>query len=115
MSGAAMASADGSQTGIFPASTALLDLVQRPRRRQPFMAVEDDVAELVHGQDRHGVGGDVGKAHALLRLAHLIGERAAARHDDERQAGCASAAIHTPISASWAVLPPSLTTARLTR
>ena len=57
MSGAGMASADGSQTGIFPSCERALDLVQRPRRHQPFVAVEDDVAELVHGQDRHGVRG----------------------------------------------------------
>ena len=47
----------------------------------------NDAAELLHGEDRHGVGGLVGKAHALLRIAHLVGERPAARHDDERQAG----------------------------
>ena len=55
------------------------------------------MAELLHGEDRHGVRGGVGEAHALLRLAHLIGKRTAAGHDDERQAGtcqCGDPRVH---------------------
>ena len=87
MSGAGSAIADGSQTGTLSRASAPLDLVQRSRRGKPLVAIEDHVAELVHGQDRHGVRGGVGEADALLRVAHLVGEGPAAGHDHQRQAG----------------------------
>ena len=75
MSAAGMAIADGSQTGICPSRQRLLDLLRRAGRRKPFVPIEDDVAELLHGEDRHGVRGRVGEAEALLCVAHLVGER----------------------------------------
>src|SRR5690606_12329419 len=71
--------------GDFPHSRSLFNLLYRAGRRKPLVAVHDDVPELVHGEDRHGMGSRIGKAHAFLRAAHLVGKRPAARHDDERQ------------------------------
>ena len=74
-----------ARPGSFRPPARLLDLGQRARRGQTLIAVEETVAELLHGEDRHRVGGGVGKADALLRVTHLIGEWPAARHDDQRQ------------------------------
>src|SRR5690606_36357031 len=71
----------------FSARQRAVDLLDRAGWRKPFLAIEDDMAELVHGEDRHGVRGGVGKTETPLLVAHLICEGAAAWHDDQRQAG----------------------------
>src|SRR5690606_13981673 len=47
-----------------------IDLLRRPGWRKSLMAVEDDVAELVHGEDRHGMRGGIRKAQALLFVSY---------------------------------------------
>src|SRR5262245_66524934 len=47
------------------------------------------MSELLHGEQRHPVGGDIVKSHFWLRRSHGVGERSAPRNNhDMARAAC---------------------------
>jgi hypothetical protein len=48
----------------------------------------DEVRHLVHGQYRHPVGGVVRKPEPSIDITHRVGERSAARHDEQSTRSC---------------------------
>ena len=92
--------AEGNQTGSFFPRTAP-DLVLRASGGEPFVTIEDDVAELVHRKDRHRMRGCIRKAHALLPLAHLSAKGPPPGTMTSGRRGGGRADIHTSRSSCW--------------
>ena len=78
MSGASDVMRYGIHTGTRPRRHGAADRVFVRGRHEPVVERGEGVAVLLHGQERHAVGGTIVEVHPGLCGTNRIGERAAA-------------------------------------